>query len=501
MKHFKTIFENKKNRVSSNIRGIKKRVLVRVATMALVTLSFFHSPLLAYAEVDYNAEAEARKSLPIQSNEIENWPAGPAIGAQSAILMEATTGTILYAKNIDERLYPASVTKLMTCLIAAENSSMEELVVFSDKAVHSINWLEDSNMGIKVGDEITMEQALYGVLVGSANEAANAVAEHISGSIEDFVVLMNQRAKELGCTNTNFVTTNGIHDDAHYTSAHDLALIAQAFFSYDILCKMSSTCSYQVPQTATQPNEAMIVNTKNQIFEGKAYAYEYLVGSKTGYTSLARQTLVSCAKKDGMTLVCVILKEESPNQYVDTIDLFNYGFSNFSKYVVADIETEYSIESSDFFNTDQDVFGDSSPILSLNTSDYIILPNTASFEEATSNIIYDDTVDASIATIHYTYNGVAVGDVSVDVTLEDTGSFDFDSVMVTQEPVTEDTESVIFINVKKVIYWVLGISGFLIIVIIIRSVIDNYHFEKRKRARQRRKRQRRIHSEFDDFDF
>ena len=263
--------------------------------------------LTAHAEViDYQAQAEANRLLPVESNQIDGWPQGPAVSARSAILIEANTGTILYAKNIHEQLYPASTTKILTAWIARQKSSLDEMVEYSSEAVNSINWREDSNIGIKVGEAITMEQSLYGLLVGSGNECGNAIGEHISGSIEAFVDLMNQTAQELGCTDSHFVTTNGIHDDEHYTSAHDLALIGQKFFSDDLLCKMSSTASYVIPQSPTLSRE-LIPNTKNKLLPGKEYSYEYLVGSKTGYTSKARQNLVSCAQKDGLKLICVVM--------------------------------------------------------------------------------------------------------------------------------------------------------------------------------------------------
>lgn len=214
------------------------------------------------ASNDYYALAEARKSLPIQSNEIANWPQGPQIGAEGAILMEANTGTILYAKNIDERLYPASTTKILTSLVAIENSQMDEMVTFSHNAVFSIE-KGSSNMGMDEGQSIPMEQALYGILVYSANEVCNAVAEHIAGSMDAYVDMMNQKAASLGCTNSHFVTTNGLHDEDHYTTPRDLATIACAFFSNPTLSKMSGTAYYHVPQSPTQPDDDVDLYTHN----------------------------------------------------------------------------------------------------------------------------------------------------------------------------------------------------------------------------------------------
>ena len=209
----------------------RKRKIAPLFLASLILCCTWHSQtLIAHATLEeLEAAAQERKALPIQSNEIDNWPAGPAVSAESAILMEINTGAILYAKNIHKKSYPASTTKLLTCLIAMEQGNLDDTVTFSHEAVFSVP-VGGSNMGMDVGESITFEQCLYGIMVGSANEAANAAAEYTAGSIDDFVVLMNKRAAELGCTESHFTNTNGLHDDDHYTSAHDLALIASAFF-------------------------------------------------------------------------------------------------------------------------------------------------------------------------------------------------------------------------------------------------------------------------------
>ncbi len=461
---------------------------------------------------DYEAEQEARKSLPIASNSYEDWPDGPVVGAEGAILMEAETGTILYEKNIHEHLYPASVTKILTCLIGVEQCQMDETVTMSNEAVFSIE-KGSSNVGLDVGEEISVEQCLYAILVGSANEAANALAEHVSGSIDAFVELMNERAEELGCEDSHFVTVNGLHDENHYTSAYDLALIAQKFFDNELLCKMSSTATYYIPQSPTQPDDDLYINTHNKmLYSGGQYNYEYLVGSKTGFTSDSRQTLVTCAEKDGMKLICVVLREESPSQYEDTISLFEYGFSNFQKLNVAANETEYTVDSNDFFQTDDDVFGSSKAILSINSDDSVVFPVTAVFEDLDSVLTYDTDSDASVATIEYTYHGVPVGSATVDLAEADSeGNFDFENQLGNEQAglsdeessteTTEGEETVVFINVRKVILCVVGIAGFLILLSVIKSIIDNYQFAKRRSVRNRHKKRKNISSEFDNYDF
>ena len=376
-----------------------------------VALALFTVPLTALAETDYAAAALERKELPIQSNSIAQWPHGPEITAQAAIVMDSATGTILYSKNIHEELFPASTTKIMTCLLAVENASLSDTITFSNDAVFSVPQ-GGSNIGMDVGQSITLEQALYGIMVGSANEVANAVAEHVSGSIDAFVDLMNERAKELGCTNTHFSNTNGLQADDHYTSAYDLALISKAFFDNELLCKVGNTARYHFTATATQPDD-FYLNNKHKLISGEI-SYEGILGGKTGYTDLARETLVTCAEKDGLKLICVVFMEESPAQFTDTVTLFDYAFNNFHAVNVSDNDTRYMPDDSLFFESDRDVFGRSGTILKLGESDSIILPKTSSIDSTDYEISYDLTAEeksqmpTAIAKVNYSFSGVPI---------------------------------------------------------------------------------------------
>lgn len=466
---------------------------------AICVVNLFTHEKTVFAERDYREEAEARKSLPIQSNEIENWPQGPEIGAEGAILMEANTGTILYAKNIDEKLYPASTTKILTSLVAIENSSLDEIVSFSNEAVFSIE-KGSSNMGMDVGQSITMEQCLYGILVYSANEVCNAVGEHIAGSIDGYVEMMNQKAAELGCTNSHFVTTNGLHDENHYTTPRDLATIACAFFSNETLSKMAGTNYYNIPPTDTQPDNIDLW-THNSLTAG-TYSYDGYIGGKTGYTSDSRQTLVSCAERDGIKLVCVVMREESPNQFLDTITLFDYGFNNFQKMNIAENETNYTINDSDLFNTDSDIFFSNDPIIEINPDSYVIIPKTISFGDLTSSLSYETSntegSDSLLATIYYQYQGADVGNASITLTPAQTveDQFSSESETISSGDLDENnTDSaggkVIFVNILKVIGIILLVLIAIIIAIFTIAFCRNYNFARRRRSRINRKRRRR----------
>ena len=456
-------------------------------------------------------EQEAQKALPVESNDIDNWPAGPVTSAQSAILMDVDTGSILYAKNIHNRSFPASTTKILTCLVAMEQGDLDDTVSFSNEAVFSVP-ADGSNMGMDVGEEITLEQCLYGILVGSANEVANAVGEHIAGSIDAFVDMMNERAAELGCKDSHFMNTNGLHDENHYTSAHDLALIAAAFFRNDMLCKIGNTASYEFTATPTQPDD-FILRNKHKMITGEV-AYDGVLGGKTGYTDNSRQTLVTCAERNGMRLVCVVFREETPNQFTDTMELFDYGFNNFQIMNIAENEKRYQIESSGFLQTGNDIFGSSKPILSIDSESRVIVPNTTVFDDLESTIDYDISDGNHIAQIRYSYHDTYVGKAYLELADDNTTPYEFNtnpdssngSVEKEQESGQEKEtawDHTIFINVKTVLICILVVATAIILLFVLRALAINNQNAKRRQNRVKRKQRRRerIRSELDDFDF
>lgn len=369
--------------------------------------SLYIAPLPALAtSADFLEEAEERKEDTVDTNEIPGWPQGPKIGAASAILMDADTGTILYSKNINAREFPASTTKLMTALVAYENSQLNEIVTVNQSAIDA-NASDGSNMGLNAGEQLTMEELLYGVMVNSANEGCNAIGEHIAGSMEGYVALMNQKAQELGLENTHYVTTNGLHDDEHYTSAYDLAIIAREFFQYDLLCQMASTSRYVIPATDTHLEH--VLNSHNRLYEGAEYAYEYLVGSKTGFTSTSRQCLVSCAEKDGLRLICVIIKEESPYQFEDTVQLFDYGFANFTKTNILQLDSTYQLQEPSMFQSSGQTKDSTTHLIVPDAQASLLLPNGITLEDLQRDLAYTPTNPELFAEVTYSYGGQVLG--------------------------------------------------------------------------------------------
>ena len=298
-----------------------KQLLCSVLAFGLVTAV---SPAAVCATE--GTEPPAAYYEAVQTDPLANWPQGPAIYAESGILVDLDTQEILYSKNIDKQLYPASITKVMTTLVAIESSSPEEPVTFSQHALDSIEW-DSSNIGCRLNETLTMEQCWYAMMLNSANEVCCGVAEHISGSIEAFVEKMNQKAAELGCTNTHFSNPNGLPDETHYTTAHDMALIANAAYQNETFRQVFSTRQYEIPPTPQYTETRYLYNHHKMMQPDTEYYYEGCLGGKTGYTETALNTLVTIASRNGKNLLCVTMRTQGRQVYTDTASLFDYGFS------------------------------------------------------------------------------------------------------------------------------------------------------------------------------
>lgn len=248
----------------------------------------------------------------------------PVIASEGAVLMDAATGNLLFSKNGDTRFYPASITKLMTALLVAENCGLDDKVKFSSTATTN---LESGAVSINMtaGDVMTVRQCLYALLLKSANEVANALAEHVAGSNAKFADMMNAKAASLGCTNTHFTNPHGLNDPNHYTTPHDMALIARAAFQNDIVKTVASTLTYTLPPTIKNPSGLTVTMGHKMLNPKDARYYPGIVGGKTGYTSKAGNTLVTVAQRDGVRLIAVVMKSKSTH-YTDTKALLDYGF-------------------------------------------------------------------------------------------------------------------------------------------------------------------------------
>ncbi len=254
------------------------------------------------------------------------------IVADSYVLMERTTKQVLYEKNMNKANYPASTTKIMTALLALELGELDETLEVSEDDVTLPD--NSSVVPFKAGEVVTLKDALYGMMLRSGNEAANAVARHVGGDIDSFVALMNQTAQMIGCTSTNFVNPNGLHDPFHVSSAFDLALILDAALNNPVFRQIIATPRFSL--SATEKNIARQIDNSNaHLFtelNGKDNVYYYApsIGGKTGFTSDAGYVLVEAAKKGGVELIAVIMYSGQYSRWPDTKRLFEYGFSQYS---------------------------------------------------------------------------------------------------------------------------------------------------------------------------
>ena len=417
------------------------------------------------------------------------WPDAPETLSPGVILMEESTGTILYEKNMDEAHYPASITKIMTTLLALENGNLSDMVTFSDDA---INNTEGSGIARDYGEQMTLEQCLYGVMLESANECAYAVAEHVGGTVENFVDMMNAKAKELGCTNTHFANPHGLQDENHYTTAHDMALIAQAAYQNETFRIIIGTKMYTIPPTNKHAEETVLRNHHDMLCTyhnaNRKYLYPYCVGGKTGYTATANSTLVTYAEKDGMTLICVVMDTQSPNQFIDTVNLFDYAFDNFQVLNVAENDTDYSAETT----VDNGNLDNIAPFVELDKEAVIVLPKTAEFSDTSSSVEYNDSDPEIAGSITYTYAGRNVGKADIKTTGVVVEGYAFDNESTEEE----EQEAVSTVQVRPIVVVLLIVAVILLGVLLffLKRFYDNYYIIKHNRAvrRDRKDQKRRI---------
>lgn len=343
----------------------------------------------------------------IQSNSIEGWPQGPQVEADAAIVIDNQTGAVLYSKNADKKEYPASITKIMTVLLALEKGNLSDTVTFSENAVYSIEF-GSSHLGLTEGEELTMEQCLYGIMMASANEISNAVAEHIAGDIDTFVQMMNDKAAELGCTGTHFVNVHGLHDENHYVTAHDMALITREALKNEKFREIIGTVEYHYDETNLVDEKRYFMNHHKMLWED-GMVYEGCLGGKTGYTDEAWNTLVTAASRNGMELICVVLRVPGLYEsYYETKDLLDYGYQNFK---------EASISSEGFSGENLEITGieDQQERNQIQNADFSRAPfalareTVVTIPQSVDPASLSRTMNFTDSTLTYAYNGQPLG--------------------------------------------------------------------------------------------
>ena len=423
---------------------MKKRLL------KALSLIFIFNLIIGIPKIDVKAQ--------------DYWPSSVEVTAESAIVMEEETGAILYSKNMDDVHYPASITKIMTALVVLENCDLDETVTFSAEAVYGTE-LGSSSIARDVNEEMTVEQTLYGMMLESANECAYALGEHVAGDIDSFVDMMNAKAKELGCKNTHFNNSNGLPDEEHYTSAYDMALISRAAYKIPKFAEIVGTKNYTIPPTNKHSEPTMLNNHHCMLhyFKTNQYLYEYCLGGKTGYTDVARSTLVTYAKKDGMTLVCVVMKDQTGEQYVDTTNLFEYCYDNFTKYHVSDFAS-ISEDNTDITGK----LSEKSELIKIDKKGLIVIPKAASILDVTSSVVpyKDESNKAVVGQLQYSYAGRNVGYANLLFTNAETGSYPFDNLPVEKGGSGKDYIQVNYVKIGLIL---LVIIAAVVLVLFIKS--------------------------------
>lgn len=345
--------------------------------------------------------------------------ADPNILCSTAVLIDANTGTILFEKNADQKMYPASLTKIMTAILALEMGDLSDVIKVDDDTPYEI---AGSHVALEPGEILSLKDMLYALMLPSANDAALAIAKHYGGGSEEkFVSLMNEKAKELGAYNTHFVNPHGLHDDDHYTTAADLALITKYAMNNEDFRKIVSTKKYEIKPTNKKSETRYFANLNrlvhnsgyNQIYVDGVYIspeYEYATGVKTGYTPEAGNTLVASAEKNNTELIAVAMNGISLEMYQDAHNLFNYGFEEY--------ESSTLISKNTFVQNIKIQNGDSKEVSAIAQSDFKTLLKKGSADKIEAKVIVDEIslpleINDVVGKIEYLVDGKVVGTVNL----------------------------------------------------------------------------------------
>lgn len=423
------------------------------------------------------AEKKSVYETPADTNSLQNWPEGPNIQATAGCVIDMESGAFLYSKNMDEKFYPASITKLLTVLVALENAELTDTVTFSED---SISFLEygDAHIGMKPGEEISMEDALYAILLASANEVSYAVAEtvgtnNLGGDYSTFIEKMNERAKELGCTSSSWKNPNGLHNEEHYTSAHDMALIAAEVYKHEEFRTIMKEYEHRIGFTNLTQEERVFQQNHKMLWDGNQYYWELATGGKTGYTDQARTTLVTMAEDGNLKLACVVLKDYGPVAYDDTRAMMEYVFENFNKVSLAEQELSDQIESL------------------VDEGAYVLLPEGVDFAEVECEIKEEENGDSKNGSAIFTYEGQVIGIASVMLSdtffkVDDTVAGDSLSKQESKDSISKTTKIIekLFVGIMLIV----GITAVIVVIIFIRNYCILKSRKKRRRKHKRRKK-------------
>lgn len=421
----------------------------------------------------------------------------PELDGEAAILVDMKSGHLLYELNKDQQRAPASLTKIMTVLLALEaiqsgKCTMDDMVTAQADCREGLGE-DSSSAGIVAGNVLSMKDLLYCALLSSANEACNIIGSYLEGSVSAFVGKMNEKAQQLGCTNTHFENTNGLPTEGHYSSAYDIYLITTEAMRYPDFMEIANTISYTTESIALNEGEPIensnaLINPRSD-YGGNRYLYEYASGIKTGYTRAAGYCLISTAEKDGKQLMAVVMGcqgwlnaglEEYRN-FSDTIALYDWGFDNFSYYTL--LSSSEQIERVDV----ELAQGDGQAVLHAQQDVTALMPNDMDPGSIQREVtVYDDRLVAPLAA------GTALGEVHITVDGEDYGSVR----LVTSSEVELARGEFMKMKLREFFSkgWVIAV---LIVILVLGAayivLVTRYrrlrkkHLQERRRAEQRRR--------------
>ena len=294
--------------------------------------------LILFSNICFASEIVENTTVEVESEIKEPDINALNIYSDCILMIEKETGDILYERNGYEKMYPASTTKILSAILVLENCDLDEIATVSSTALKAVPATYTTS-NIQVGEKLRVEDLLYTMLIPSANDAANVLAEHVAGSISGFADLMNEKAQEIGCKNSHFMNPSGVHDENHYTTAYDLSLIAKYAMNIEMFRKIVTTTTYTLPSTEAYPKEDRTFTLSNSLLNPnfKNYYYEYATGIKTGYTNPAKDCLVASAKKDDVEFIIVVLGDGYIDgvlreKYIDCKTLFDFAFDNYTAY-------------------------------------------------------------------------------------------------------------------------------------------------------------------------
>lgn len=337
-----------------------------------------------------------------------DWPRDTGVQAEAGIVVDMDSGAVLFGQNIHLPYPPASITKLLTALVVLEHCQLDETVEFSETAVNSVESDSGNKLGSVAGDRLSVEDCLYGMLLESSNQAANALAEHTAGSIPDFVEMMNEKIAQLGCTESHFDNPSGLNGDTQYVSAYDMAIIARAAFSNEELLTISSTLSRKLAGTANYPGGITVENENRLIKPDDELYYPSAKAGKTGYLIAAGNTLVTYGEENGRRLVSVILKGQPRQYFMDARTLMEFGFRDFKNIAPAESEGRY-VTGEEVLHLDRGDFACQD--LMIDPAAVITLPNGASLEDAdvALDALPAEYPERAVGQLTYTYNDRVIG--------------------------------------------------------------------------------------------